>query len=87
MIRIYQIHLGLKWKSSASSALNLPDRVNKMLFAVLPSEKIVPQNLHRAMRSATLNGGKRLRSAYIYALGKSLGASVNALDRIRLLLK
>lgn len=57
-------------------------RVEKSLTALLPSENKVPAELHKAMRYAVLNGGKRIRAALVYATGESLGANAGILDRI-----
>ena len=40
----------------------------------------MPPLLHQAMRYATLNGGKRIRAALVYAAGEALGASTDNLD-------
>lgn len=57
-------------------------RANKALDEVLPSSHKNPQNLHKAMRYAVFNGGKRIRSALIYATGEAFGANPKALDLI-----
>jgi geranylgeranyl pyrophosphate synthase len=56
--------------------------VNKALDIRLPQETTKPYNLHKAMRYAVLNGGKRLRSAFIYSTGEVLGANFNILTDI-----
>lgn len=56
--------------------------VNDALLLVLPQEHLQPYDLHKAMRYAVLNGGKRLRSAFVYALGESLAVEKNVLDDI-----
>jgi farnesyl diphosphate synthase len=38
------------------------ERIEHVLDGVLPPESHAPQRLHRAMRHATLDGGKRLRA-------------------------
>jgi geranylgeranyl pyrophosphate synthase len=55
-------------------------RVESALDARLPSVAVAPQRLHEAMRYATLNGGKRVRAALVYAAGEALGAASEALD-------
>lgn len=55
-------------------------RVNKVLNNALPRSVTEPKNLHRAMRYAALNGGKRLRSALIYSVGEAMGAKPRVLD-------
>lgn len=49
---------------------------------ILPKATKKPTNLHKAMRYAVLNGGKRLRSSFIYAIGESLNANKKVLDQI-----
>lgn len=60
--------------------LTCQQRANQALDAVLPSVKREPHALHQAMRYAVLNGGKRVRSALIYATGEALNANASALD-------
>lgn len=55
-------------------------RVERALDARLPSESILPQKLHRAMRYSTLDGGKRMRPMLTYCTGKTLGIAPEALD-------
>lgn len=55
-------------------------RVNTYLKKTLPSSNREPRQLHKAMRYAVLSGGKRLRSALIYATGEALDADPHALD-------
>lgn len=57
-------------------------RVNLALKKCLPSAQQSPKKLHQAMRYALLNGGKRIRSAYIYATGEALGGDLIVLDQI-----
>lgn len=57
-------------------------RVNNVLKKKLPSIKLEPRELHQAMRYSVLNGGKRLRSAFVYATGDALGAKRSVLDDI-----
>jgi geranylgeranyl pyrophosphate synthase len=58
--------------------------VNAALLAKLPLETLQPYDLHKAMHYAVLNGGKRLRSAFIYALGEALNVSEFILTDISL---
>jgi len=46
----------------------------------LPPESLAPQRLHRAMRHATLDGGKRLRTRLVHATGRLFGLSMPQLD-------
>ena len=55
-------------------------RVEKALEDRLPSEQLLPQNLHQAMRYSVLNGGKRMRPMLTYCTGNALGISLDALD-------
>jgi len=55
-------------------------RTEEALSARLPDEAIAPSQLHRAMRYATLAGGKRLRACLVYATGEALGADPTVLD-------
>jgi farnesyl diphosphate synthase len=56
-------------------------RVNHALDRILPASTEEPHDLHRAMRYSALNGGKRIRSALIYATGETLGANESILDQ------
>jgi geranylgeranyl pyrophosphate synthase len=55
-------------------------RVESALDMRLPTSAAAPQRLHQAMRYVTLNGGKRVRAALVYAAGEALGAAPAALD-------
>lgn len=57
-------------------------RVEAALTQRLPSENILPNTLHRAMRYSVLNGGKRMRPLLAYATGDVLGLSHDALDAV-----
>jgi farnesyl diphosphate synthase len=56
------------------------NRVEHALDARLPSDAVLPQTLHKAMRYSVLNGGKRTRPLLTYATGKALGLSEDVLD-------
>jgi geranylgeranyl pyrophosphate synthase len=56
-------------------------RVNQQLDIILPLASKQPEKLHTAMRYAVFNGGKRLRSAFVYAIGETLGAQKTVLDQ------
>jgi geranylgeranyl pyrophosphate synthase len=60
--------------------LECQKRVNESLNNILPSIFTEPCDLHRAMRYA-VNGGKRLRSVFIYAIGQALDADNSILDK------
>jgi geranylgeranyl pyrophosphate synthase len=55
-------------------------RVERALEARLPSENILPQKLHQAMRYCVLDGGKRMRPLLTYCTGKTLGIAPEGLD-------
>jgi geranylgeranyl pyrophosphate synthase len=55
-------------------------RINQYLDACLPDAQLPPQDLHQAMRYATLGGGKRVRALLIYATGLTFGVPAEALD-------
>ena len=56
------------------------EHIERVLDGVLPPESLAPQRLHRAMRHATLGGGKRLRARLVYATGRLFGLSMTQLD-------
>jgi len=56
------------------------DRIERALEDCLPAAQTPPGRLHRAMRYATLGGGKRLRAILVHATGAALGAAPAALD-------
>lgn len=56
------------------------ERIESVLDIALPAESLAPQRLHKAMRYATLGGGKRIRACLVYATGSIFGASEEALD-------
>ncbi len=56
------------------------ERVSECLDRELPGVDVPPQRLHRAMRYAVLNGGKRVRPLLVYATGEALGVDPALLD-------
>jgi geranylgeranyl pyrophosphate synthase len=58
------------------------ERFEGVLERYLPAERSEPGALHRAMRYATLAGGKRLRPMLVYATGKTLGMAAGQLDPV-----
>jgi geranylgeranyl pyrophosphate synthase len=56
-------------------------RVNNELERILPPDTLLPKRLHAAMRYATLNGGKRIRPALVYATGELLEAPTEMFNR------
>lgn len=57
-------------------------RLNQALEQYLPTETTAPQRLHRAMRYAVFNGGKRIRPLLVYATGEALAIAPSQLDAI-----
>jgi farnesyl diphosphate synthase len=73
----------LKTKSEQELVGFLTDaqnRVERSLAQWLPSEDTLPHKLHRAMRYAVLDGGKRVRPVLVYASGQALGVDPDRLD-------
>lgn len=58
------------------------ERFEEVLLRHLPSEQREPGSLHRAMRYATLAGGKRFRPVLVYATGQAVGLRLEQLDPI-----
>lgn len=56
------------------------EHIEHVLDGALPPESLAPQRLHRAMRHATLDGGKRLRARLVYATGRLFELSMTQLD-------
>ncbi|WP_024297877.1 (2E,6E)-farnesyl diphosphate synthase [Methylomicrobium lacus] len=56
------------------------NRVERALETRLPSDTILPQKLHQAMRYCVLDGGKRMRPLLTYCTGKTLGIAPEELD-------
>lgn len=57
------------------------DRANRALKKKIPTSTI-PRSLQKAIRYSVLNGGKRIRSAFIFATGEALGANKAILNDI-----
>lgn len=55
-------------------------RVEKALQQWLPDATTSPEQLHAAMRYASLDGGKRIRPVLVYATGSALGVPLEQLD-------
>ncbi|WP_137939110.1 farnesyl diphosphate synthase [Chitinivorax sp. B] len=49
--------------------------IETVLAQLIPSQTVLPQRLHDAMRYATLGGGKRVRPLLVYASGTLMQAS------------
>lgn len=60
------------------------DRFEDAAQHALPRADVVPTRLHRAMRYAVLDGGKRVRPLLVYAAGEVTHADDEALDRAAL---
>ncbi|VAX08701.1 (2E,6E)-farnesyl diphosphate synthase [hydrothermal vent metagenome] len=55
-------------------------RTDNALHDYLPNETTTPASLHKAMRYAVLNGGKRIRPLLAYATGHALGVEPEKID-------
>lgn len=55
-------------------------RAEDALARWIPAADILPGRLHEAMRYASLDGGKRIRPALVYAAGRALGVREERLD-------
>jgi farnesyl diphosphate synthase len=55
-------------------------RIEQVLSRVLPPADVAPARLHRAMRYATLGGGKRVRPLLAYAAGEVAQAPAERVD-------
>ncbi|HKJ17137.1 MAG TPA: farnesyl diphosphate synthase [Xanthomonadales bacterium] len=60
----------------------LRQRSERVLSGLLPEESADSNFLHKAMRYATLDGGKRFRPILVYATGEALELDKSQLDRI-----
>jgi farnesyl diphosphate synthase len=74
-----------KLKTDSGSALDgyleqCRRRVEAALHHWLPPAEAMPQDLHRAMRYATLDGGKHIRPLLVYATGRAFGIAPERLD-------
>lgn len=58
------------------------NRVNQKLHALLTQQTDCPASLLEAIQYATLNKGKRLRPALVYAVGEGLNIPLEKLDAI-----
>jgi len=58
----------------------LTARVEQVLGTWLPAESEAPEWLHRAMRYAVFNGGKRIRPLLAYAAAEAVGLPPEAAD-------
>jgi geranylgeranyl pyrophosphate synthase len=78
-------HQPFPWKpvtEPATEVAGWQGRFESVLEQRLPPESRSPVLLHRAMRYASLDGGKRFRPVLSYSAGKALGLSVDELDPI-----
>lgn len=58
------------------------EQIDRQLDLMLPPETTQPVSLHQAMRYSVLNGGKRIRSALIFATGEALAAKESVLQTL-----
>lgn len=63
-----------------TTLLRYQNRVNQKLKALLDQQTSYPSSLLEAIKYATLNNGKRLRPALVYAVGESMNISLDKLD-------
>lgn len=56
------------------------ERIEETLDRLLPAADNTPEHLHKAMRYASLGGGKRIRPLLVYATGHALGIPKDKLD-------
>ncbi len=61
-------------ESFANWMQSVQTTIEKTLDALLPAEDLIPVELHRAMRYAVLDGGKRIRPLLVFATGTLFGA-------------
>jgi len=66
----------------ANWSARIQRRMELVLAAALPDAERTPQRLHRAMRYATLEGGKRVRSLLVFAAGETAGAPARCLEQV-----
>lgn len=59
----------------------IQQRTEQALDQALPAVSIIPNQLHEAMRYATLGGGKRVRALLAHAAGEFCGADANKIDQ------
>jgi farnesyl diphosphate synthase len=57
-------------------------RIESVLESALPGSDLVPERLHRAMRYAVLNGGKRIRPLLVYAAAELVDCPKTSADGI-----
>jgi geranylgeranyl pyrophosphate synthase len=58
------------------------DRMERALDARLPSSDEVPTRLHEAMRYSVLGGGKRIRSALVFATALTVGLTEDEVEAV-----
>lgn len=58
------------------------DRMERALDARLPGSDVVPTRLHEAMRYSVLGGGKRIRSALVFATALTVGLSEDEVEAV-----
>ncbi len=57
-------------------------RANQALERCLPNTLSSPRKLHEAMNYSVFNGGKRVRAAFVFAVGEAFNAEDRILDEI-----
>ena len=66
----------------ATWSARIQRRMEAVLGAALPDAERVPRRLNRAMRYATLEGGKRVRALLAFAAGEVTGAPVHPVEQV-----
>jgi farnesyl diphosphate synthase len=61
-------------------AKNIQERTESALDHLIPASNIAPTKLHKAMRYATLGGGKRVRALLAHAAGEFCSADAEKVD-------
>jgi farnesyl diphosphate synthase len=56
------------------------ERMERALNARLPGSDVVPSRLHEAMRYSVLGGGKRIRSALVFATARTVGLTEDEVE-------
>jgi geranylgeranyl pyrophosphate synthase len=56
------------------------ERMERALDARLPGSNVVPTRLHEAMRYSVLGGGKRIRSALVFATARTVGLTEDEVE-------
>jgi farnesyl diphosphate synthase len=66
----------------ATWSARIQRRMEVLLAAALPDTERAPVRLHRAMRYATLEGGKRVRPLLAFAAGEAVNAETRSVEQV-----